>query len=156
MQFQVPQFLDIEDKIIGPLSLRQFIYLLIGGGILFFLYNLLKLPVFILVAIPIALFTFLLAFYKTGNQSFGQFVLSVIGYITKPSIYTWKKSAYTKTEQEEKALEETSAKIIKKTEKKIAPKKSGLEDLSWKIEIGSMDNNQEIEGETSEEAGTGE
>ena len=31
MRFEVPQFIDIEDKIIGPLTWRQFIYL--GGGV---------------------------------------------------------------------------------------------------------------------------
>lgn len=147
MQFQVPQFLDIEDKIIGPLSLRQFIYLLIGGGVIFFLYNLLKFPIFILVAIPIALFTFLLAFYKTGNQSFGQFILNILSYISKPSIYTWKKSVPTKMVQEEKQeTKETLPKVTEPAAKKTLPKKDELEDISWKIEIGSLDS-KKIEGE---------
>jgi len=104
------------------------------------LYNLLKFPVFILVAIPIAFFTFLLAFYKSGNQSFGQFVLNILSYISKPSIYTWKKSAPTKMVQEEKQeTKETLPKATEPTTKKTLPKKDELEDISWRIEIGSLD-----------------
>ena len=38
MQFQVPQFIDVENKIIGPLSLRQFLYLAGAGLISFMLF----------------------------------------------------------------------------------------------------------------------
>ena len=33
MMFSVPQFIDVEDKIIGPLTLKQFIYLAGGAGL---------------------------------------------------------------------------------------------------------------------------
>ena len=41
MQFQVPQFIEIEDKIFGPLTFKQFIYLAGGGGLCFLLYTIL-------------------------------------------------------------------------------------------------------------------
>ncbi len=130
MQYQVPQYLDIEDKIIGPLTLKQFIYLLICGGILFLLFNILALPAFIIIAIPISLFTLLLAFYKVGNQKFIKFIVSFLGFIGKPNIYTWKKMP------SKKPVEEPAPKIIKKAEfpKKI-PRESGLEETQWKVEI---------------------
>lgn len=31
MQYSVPQFVDVEDKIIGPLTLKQFLTLLVGS-----------------------------------------------------------------------------------------------------------------------------
>ena len=43
MQFKVPQFLDIEDKIFGPFTFREFVYLTGGGGMCFVLYKLLGL-----------------------------------------------------------------------------------------------------------------
>ncbi len=130
MHAQVPQYLEVEDKIIGPLTIKQFIYLLIGGGIIFLLFNLLKFPVFILVAIPIAFFTLLLAFFRIGNQKFSRFVINFLGFISKPNIYIWKKFPPTTPE------EEPAPKIIKKAEsfKKI-PGKQGLEETWWKIEI---------------------
>ncbi|KKS92044.1 MAG: hypothetical protein UV69_C0039G0006, partial [Parcubacteria group bacterium GW2011_GWE2_43_12] len=30
-QFVVPQFIDVEDKIIGPITVRQFIIIMVGG-----------------------------------------------------------------------------------------------------------------------------
>lgn len=130
MHAQVPQYTDIEDKIIGPLTLKQFLYLLIGGGIIFLLFNILKFPVFIIIAIPIAFFTILLAFFKIGNQKFGKFIANFLEFISKPDIYTWKKLPPQKTE------EEPAPKIIEKAKplKKI-PEKHGLEETGWRIEI---------------------
>jgi hypothetical protein len=36
MQFPVPQFTDVEDKIIGPLTVKQFFILLVSAAIIFF------------------------------------------------------------------------------------------------------------------------
>jgi len=130
MHSQVPQYLDVEDKIIGPLTLKQFIYLLIGGGVIFLLYSFLKLPIFIIAAIPIAFFTLLLAFYRIGNQKFPQFIVNLLGFISKPNIYTWKKLP------PKKPSEEPTPKIIKKMGvSKQLPKESGLKELWWKVEI---------------------
>lgn len=130
MHYQVPQYLDIEDKIIGPLTLKQFIYLLLGGGLLFLLYSLLKFFIFIIFAIPIACFVLLLAFYKKDNQKFTQFFLNLVGFITKPNTYAWKKSRPQKPE------EEPAPKIIKKAKSATKlPKESELEKVQWEVEI---------------------
>lgn len=130
MHAQVPQYLDIEDKIIGPLTLKQFIYLLLGAGALFLLFNILKLSVFIIVAIPISILIFLVTFYKIGNQKFSQFVFSLLKFLGRPNIYTWKKLS------PKKPSEEPIPKIIKKAKPlKKAPKESGLEEVQWKVEL---------------------
>lgn len=130
MHSQVPQFIDIEDKIIGPLTLKQFIILLLGGGVIFLFYTILKFSVFILVAIPLAVFTLGLAFYKVGGQKFTKFVASLLKFISKPNIYIWKKTAPRKPE------EEPEPKIIKKAEPpKQPPEKSKLGELQWQVEI---------------------
>ena len=130
MQYQVPQYLDVEDKIIGPLTLKQFVYLLAGGGIIFLLFSILAFPAFIIIAIPVGMFTLLLAFYKKGNQKFTKFVVNFLGFISKPSIYIWKKTP------PKRPTEEPVPKIIKKVEvPKKAPEASGLEETQWKVEI---------------------
>ena len=130
MHFQVPQYIDVEDKIIGPLSLKQFFYLLAGGGIIFLLYNVLKPAALIIVSIPIALLSILFAFYKKDNQKFTKFVTNFLGFISKPNIYTWKKSPMKKPE------EEPTPEIIKKVEPiKKLPEEKGLEETLWKIEL---------------------
>ena len=42
MQFQVPQFIETEDKIVGPLTLRQFLYIGAAGLLSFLLFFVLK------------------------------------------------------------------------------------------------------------------
>ncbi len=129
MHAQVPQYLEVEDKIIGPLTLKQFLYLLVGGGIIFLLYTILKFSVFIIVAMPIGLFVILLAFYKKDNQKFTRFVANFLKFISRPNIYIWKKSVPPKTE------EEPMPKIVQKTAALKQPEASKLKEAQWKMEI---------------------
>ena len=74
MRYQVPQFIEIEDKIIGPLTLKQFVYLAGGAGLSYLVYAVTNpyLPIFIVVALmlPVAAFGVALAFYKINNRPF--------------------------------------------------------------------------------------
>ena len=96
MQFNVPQFIEIKDKIIGPLTMRQFLYILAGvaalGGLWFFI----ELWLFIIITIPIAIFCLMLAFYKFNGRPFIYFVGSMINYLIKPKLYLWKRNNKTK------------------------------------------------------------
>jgi hypothetical protein len=91
MQFNVPQFIEVEDKIVGPLTLKQFLYLGAGAGLLIILRFFLNLTAFIIVAIPIGLFCGLLAFYKVNGRPFIYFLGSLIGYLRRPRLYLWRK-----------------------------------------------------------------
>jgi hypothetical protein len=131
MRFQVPQFIEIEDKIFGPLTFKQFVYLVGGGGGIFILYALLPLPLVVILGIPVALFSLALAFYKVNNQPFIKIVENAFRYITSSKLYLWKKReakvpvpTLQKTEQAEASTPE-------------APKltKSKLEDLAWSLDI---------------------
>lgn len=91
MQFKVPQFIDIEDKIIGPLALKQFLYLVGGGMLIAFLWTRLTLGVFIIASLPVVLLAAALAFYKVNGRPFIYYIKSLILYLIKPKIYIWKK-----------------------------------------------------------------
>ena len=67
MQFKVPQFLEIEDKIFGPFTFREFIYLAGGAGLCFVLYKLLGLLLGLIPILIIAGFSLTLTFYKPNN-----------------------------------------------------------------------------------------
>ncbi|PIW74767.1 MAG: hypothetical protein CO003_00945 [Candidatus Portnoybacteria bacterium CG_4_8_14_3_um_filter_44_15] len=91
MEFKVPQFIELEDKIVGPLTLKQFLFLGAGGILLFVLWFFLTLGAFIIALIPVAVLSVALAFYKPrGRPSFEMIVL-FINYILKPRLYLWKK-----------------------------------------------------------------
>ena len=91
MQFRVPQFIEIEDKIIGPLTIKQFLYLVGGAGILAVFWFYLTLVAFILVSIPVIIFVLTLTFYKVNGRPFVFIISSFIKYITKPRLYLWRK-----------------------------------------------------------------
>ena len=84
MQFKVPQNIDLEDKIIGPLTLMQFVYLAAGGVIIYITRELASAPVFWLIAIPVAIISLSLTFLKVQDQPFSHFLYSLAIYITKP------------------------------------------------------------------------
>lgn len=93
MRFEVPQFIDIEDKIFGPLTWRQFVYL--GGGVgmavaLFFVTNLF---VFILLGLPLALLAGALAFYPFNGRPFSYFLEALYNYLTNQHLYLWRKQS---------------------------------------------------------------
>ncbi|MCG2809176.1 MAG: PrgI family protein, partial [Candidatus Portnoybacteria bacterium] len=78
-------------KIIGPLTLKQFLYL--GGGAMAvaFLWSVLTLGAFIIVAAPVIALALALAFYKINGRPFVNFLNSFITYSVKPKLYLWKK-----------------------------------------------------------------
>ena len=70
MQFEVPQFIEIEDKIFGPFTWRQFLYL--GGGVGMGVVLFLTTPfiVFLIIGLPLAVLAGALSFYPVNNRPF--------------------------------------------------------------------------------------
>jgi len=130
MQFQVPQFIEVEDKIFGPLTLKQFVYLAGGGATVFLLWIIFPFVIFIVLAIPVALFSAALAFFKLHNQPFIKVVENAFNYYISGRVYTWKKKE--KIIKREKVAEKTTgegeAAIPKLTKRK-------LDDLAWSLDI---------------------
>ncbi len=86
-QYQVPQFIDIEDRIIGPLTLKQFLYLAFGGAILFVTWFIFKFFIWIIIAVPVIAAAVAFAFIKINDRPFVYFFLSFISYYLKPKLY---------------------------------------------------------------------
>lgn len=131
MRYQVPQFIQIESKIFGPLTLKQFIYLVGGAGILFLLY--VSLPIFLtfLLGLPVAVFSLTLAFYKVNNQSFIKVAENALKYSSSTRLFLWKKLPQRRSAKEaEKKKPSASPQIY-------IPKitKSKLKDLAWSLDI---------------------
>lgn len=126
MRFEVPQFIDVEDKIFGPLTFKQFVY--IAGGVGFAVILYLSLPFFFVIFLggPVLAFSAALAFYKVNDRPFVKVLESAFYYITNKRLYIWKKSP----KKPEKISEEinTTPIVPKLTESK-------LKDLSWSLDI---------------------
>lgn len=99
MQFIVPQFIEVESKIIGPISARQFIILIITIGLIFLWFRL-----FTTVFAGIATFFTgsiggMIAFGKVNGQAMHYFLLNLIQTWRRPSLKIWKRMPYQEQEQ---------------------------------------------------------
>ena len=92
MRFQVPQFVDIEDRIIGPLTLKQFAFYLIAAMIIGILYVMVSLGVLIVLALPIAGTALLFAHARFYGQPFGQVLINGISYAMGSKLYLWRRT----------------------------------------------------------------
>lgn len=127
MQFKVPQFIDIEDKVVGPLTFKQFVYLAGGAGLVYLSFKLLPFFIGFLVAAAVGALALALAFVKYNNKPFINVLQSFIVFYSRSRLYLWRKT-YTqnKTEsQKQKTSLEPSASNL--TEAK-------LKTLSWSLD----------------------
>lgn len=91
MQYQVPQFIETEDKIVGPLTIKQFLYLAVGFLASFLSFFVLKFIVWLLLTILIAVVAMSFAFIKYNGRSFLTLISSLFGYLWKPRVYVRKE-----------------------------------------------------------------
>lgn len=91
MRFEVPQFIEIEDKIFGPLTWRQFVYVGGGGGLAVVLFLTTPIIFFVLFGVPVAILAFLLGFYPVNNRPFSIFLESMVNYFRNNRLYFWRK-----------------------------------------------------------------
>jgi len=115
-QYKVPQDVEAEDKLIGPLSLRQFIYVVIGiawAGLMFLLFKS-AIIVMIILIIPVTGFFLLLGFGRRQEQSFENYFVALIKFLIEPRIRVWDKdlSQEQLVRKEEKPVEIIQSKNI--------------------------------------------
>jgi len=133
MQFQIPQFTEIEDKIIGPLTLKQFLYLAVGAFVVFILYKLLSFYIFLILAIPVAAICLSLAFIRINQQPLMNTVKNFFRFLRKPDFYIWKKPEAKKFIEEKIDTQIIKKESINKRERIIPREK--LQEIGWKIEV---------------------
>ena len=90
MQYQVPQFIEIEDKIFGPLTLKQFIYLAGGGGLCLIFFTLINFYIAIMLSVPVIVISAGLAFYKFNGRPLIVAAEHAFGYFFGTKLYLWK------------------------------------------------------------------
>ena len=90
-QFVVPQFIDVEDKIIGPITVRQFIVMLAGGFLLFLEFKLADFGLFLFEAFLTIMLVALFAFMKVNGMPFHFFLSNFISTLFRPKVRVWQK-----------------------------------------------------------------
>lgn len=127
MQFKVPQFIDIEDKVFGPLTFKQFLYLAGGAGLSYLSIKILP-GILALIAVPLcAGLALALAFMKYNEKPFIHTLEAFVKFYTRSRFYLWHKSGKKTTKAQ---LEAITPKAMDKnfTESK-------LQTLSWTLDV---------------------
>jgi hypothetical protein len=91
MQYKVPQNIDLEDKIIGPLTLKQFIFLLVAGMLDYLIYSTFTHWSGWLLIVLITGLGLAFAFVKVQEQDFTYFLSAFISFVFSPKIFVWFK-----------------------------------------------------------------
>lgn len=140
MLINVPQYIDVEDKIAGPLTAKQLGWIIGLGIILMVLWTVVPGPVFFILGLPLTVLFVALAFFKPYGQPLVSFVIFGIMYFFRPKVYVWKRSP-----------QNVIASVAKKTQEKtviIQDKhlsSSSLRDIAQLLDSEGMNANNDVE-----------
>jgi hypothetical protein len=133
MRYQVPQFIEVEDRIFGQLTLKQFLYVSGGAAVGFILWTSLPNFLALLIGIPVVGFFIALAFYQSNGRPFVNTVESAIKYFFATKLYIWKKE-----EKKPVAKEAVQAENLELYVPKLSDSK--LKELTWSLDINEKIN----------------
>jgi len=140
MQFKVPQFLDIEDKIFGPFTFKEFVYLAGGAGLSFIIYKLLGLALGAIPILAVAGLSIALARYKPNNKPFINMIEAGFNYVLQNKLYIWKRpKAKTSVKEQDKKTDENN--FMNRNAARLGGNK--LRDLAWSLDV--LDLNKHLE-----------
>jgi hypothetical protein len=141
MEYQVPQFIDVEDKLVGPLTLKQFIYLAGTAGLCILLFSYLPSIFALLLSIPIVAFGVTLAFYKINNKPFIEVLEAGFNFYLSKKFMLWKYTAPT-TEENSTAAASAAAADVAAHPVRGAPRltRGKLSELAWSLDVPTANN----------------
>lgn len=135
-QFVVPQFIDVEDKVFGPVTVRQFLICLAGAGLIFIAYKLADFTLFILEGVIISALTLIVAFIKINGRPIHYFILNVIQTLMRDRLRVWVK-IYSNAEV--KFLEKTpEIKLTLQVMQKNRVRASRLAEMALIVDTGGV------------------
>jgi len=130
MQYSVPQFIDIEDKIVGPLTGKQTLYLMIGGGFLMLIFSFFDFMFFMIIFVIVAPITLAFAFWKPKGMTVARWIANIINYHTTDHLYTWRREP-----------EGIKIKAVQKKKTQAIPEKNvsknRISELAWLLDTSS-------------------
>jgi hypothetical protein len=134
MRFQVPQFINIEDKLFGPFTIKQFVYMVGAAGAGYIVWHFLPKILALIIIAPIVTLALLLAFVRPNGQPFVFLLQSAVLYGLSNRLYLWKKV-------QKKVSVKKLSEDVKAGSGVPALSESKLKDLTWALDI-----NQNVKG----------
>lgn len=129
-QFLVPQFIDVETKIIGPITTRQFFIMLVDAMVCFIYYKLFFFNTFVIATVLTTVIFGIVAFAKINGAQFHYFFLNMVSTLKKPRIRMWGKITLSSLPKVEEAKKEV------RPPTKAAPLSSRLASLTLLVDTG--------------------
>ena len=141
MEYQVPQFIEVESKIVGPLTLRQFIYLAGAGGICVIFFSYVPFMVAVLLSLPVAGLGAALSFYKINGKPLIDIFEAGFNYYTGKKLMLWKYTEPTATQTNIAASAAAAADAAARPIRGVPRLTRGkLSELAWSLDVKSSDN----------------
>jgi hypothetical protein len=139
MEYQVPQFIEVESKIVGPLTFRQFLYIAGAAGMCVILFTYVSILFAVLLSIPIVGFAAALAFYKVNGKPFIEVLEAGLNYYTGAKLLLWKHDEPKATEQGAAAAAAATAEIAHAAQAGTPRLTRGkLSELAWSLDVSSQ------------------
>jgi len=136
-KFIVPQFIDKEDQILGPITVRQFLISLVTVFTIFIASRILAFPYFLAYAILALAVGGTFGFMKINGQPFHIFFINFLQTATRPPLRVWDKRP-TDAEVRSYLTKATTLAPTQVTTQKQRPESSRLRDLSLVVNTGGV------------------
>jgi hypothetical protein len=94
MMTSVPQFIDVEDKVAGPLTWKQLGWMIAMGALLFVFYTMFRGILFYLIAVPVVMLFVALAFFRPNGMAFPQFLFYSVTFLFRPKVSVWERPVH--------------------------------------------------------------
>lgn len=143
MEYQVPQFIEIESKVIGPLTLKQFIYLAGAIGIAVACFFYLPIIVALLISAPVVGLGVALAFYKVNGKPFIEILEAGFRYYVGSKLFLWKHHAASETPSTAPAGERAA--MTSRAGATARLTKGKLTELAWSLDVKQHEKRAEDE-----------
>ncbi len=134
-QFVVPQFIEVEDKIFGPITTRQFLIILAAALVIFIAYKFADFTLFLIILVAIGGLALTFAFVKVNGQTFHYFLLNILQTARRPSLRVWNKNY---TEEELNYLRQRQPEEIIKKEARKPVRTEHIRNLSLVVNTGGF------------------
>lgn len=109
-QYKVPQDVEADDKLIGPFSFRQFVYLMIAAGLCFVAWLLLSVfAPLVIIPLPLIILFIVLALPLKKDQPMETYLAALINFYLNPRKRIWRPG------QPESTIEITAPKTVEKS-----------------------------------------
>ena len=133
MQFKVPQFLEIEDKIFGPFTFKEFVYLVGGAGLCYILFKALGLLLGFIPILLVAGLSAALTFYHPNGKPFLNMLEAGMRYMIQDKLYIWKRHQIKANKQTNGT--ENNLKLETMAQNGVKLSGSKLRDLAWSLDV---------------------